>query len=99
MKLRVFSDIHVEVSPDRPLQTPGPEADLMVFSVDTGEGPGGITLSAEQSQRRGKSSLWLYGHTHASSDHNPDCTRVISNQLGYPGERNQGFDANMVIEI
>ncbi|MCC1498079.1 hypothetical protein [Alcanivorax sp. 1008] len=99
MKLEVFSDIHVDVSPDGPLQIPGPEANLMVFAVDIGEGLGGITLTAGQSQRRGKSSLLLYGHTHASFDENLDGTRVISNELGYPRERNYGFAPNEVIEI
>lgn len=47
----------------------------------------------------GKSALWLYGHTHASFDETLDGTRVISNQLGYPRERNHGFDPNKVIEI
>ena len=47
----------------------------------------------------GRSSLWVYGHTHASLDFNIKGTRVISNQMGYPGESGCGFNANFVVEI
>lgn len=98
MKPEVFSDIHVEVGPDRPLQIPGPESNLMVFALDIGEGLSGITLTAQQSQRRGKSTPWLYGHTHASFGKCLDGTRMISSQLSYPGKRNHRFDPNKVIK-
>ena len=47
----------------------------------------------------GRSSLWLYGHTHASLDFNLKGTRVISNQMGYPGESGCGFNPDLVIDI
>jgi len=47
----------------------------------------------------GKSAAWTYGHTHACFYETINGTQVISNQLGYPGERNHGFDPNKVIEI
>jgi hypothetical protein len=30
-------------------------------------------------------ALWVYGHTHECDDRTIGRTRIISNQLGYPG--------------
>lgn len=48
-------------------------------------------------------NIWCHGHTHTNNDFRAEggC-RVISNQLGYPGERGRtdnGFRADMVIEL
>ncbi|CAF0868924.1 unnamed protein product [Adineta ricciae] len=40
--------------------------------------------------------LWVYGHTHRSTDMLINSTRVVSNQLGYQGE-NCGYRPNMCI--
>ncbi len=37
-------------------------------------------------------ALWVYGHTHECDDQTIGNTRIISNQLGYPGECT-GFDS------
>ena len=36
-------------------------------------------------------ALWVYGHTHECDDHRIGTTRIISNQLGYPGSSG-GFE-------
>lgn len=45
-------------------------------------------------------ALWTFGHTH----HNVDFVaeggcRVVSNQLGYPGEQNRDFRPDLIIEV
>jgi predicted phosphodiesterase len=47
-----------------------------------------------------KIDLWCHGHTHTSTDFIAEngC-RVISNQLGYKGEDDTGFLADLMIEI
>ena len=45
-----------------------------------------------------RASLYLLDQ-HASLDFNLKGTRVISNQMGYPGESGCGFDPDLVIEI
>jgi predicted phosphodiesterase len=42
--------------------------------------------------------LWIYGHTHRSTDLKINSTRIISNQLGYSWE-NCGFRPNMKINL
>ena len=45
-------------------------------------------------------ALWCYGHTHTNSDFvTKDGCRVVSNQRGYPSEREQGFRPDLVIEV
>lgn len=45
-------------------------------------------------------SLWVHGHTHASSDYEIAGTRVICNPRGYaPDELNPGFDPGLVLSI
>lgn len=44
-------------------------------------------------------ALWIHGHTHIGSDFRAGVTRVISNQRGYPDERNEGFDPELVVKI
>jgi Icc-related predicted phosphoesterase len=46
-----------------------------------------------------KVPLWIHGHTHYNVDYTMGSTRVLSNQLGYPGEFCKGFDPSMVIEL
>lgn len=62
-------------------------------------GPMSRAFSSNLDHLLGKSALWIYGHTHACFDQTLDGTRVVTNQLGYPYERNHGFDPNKVIEI
>jgi Icc-related predicted phosphoesterase len=40
---------------------------------------------------RHQPALWIYGHTHECDDQTIGKTRIISNQLGYPGNSN-GFE-------
>ncbi|UJR24543.1 hypothetical protein I4U23_005918 [Adineta vaga] len=42
--------------------------------------------------------LWVYGHTHRSTDMFVNSTRILSNQLGYHGE-NCGYRPNMRISL
>ena len=42
--------------------------------------------------------LWVYGHTHRSTDFIVNSTRVVSNQVGYTWE-NTGFRSNMRITL
>ena len=42
--------------------------------------------------------LWVYGHTHRSTDLSVNSTRVVSNQLGYASEK-CGFRPNMKITL
>ena len=44
-------------------------------------------------------ALWIHGHTHVCSDFRVGVTRVISNQRGYPGEGDEGFDPGLVVKI
>ncbi len=37
---------------------------------------------------RHQPTLWVYGHTHECDDQTIGQTRIISNQLGYPGNSN-----------
>lgn len=46
--------------------------------------------------RRHQPALWLYGHTHYSREDHYGKTRVVSNQLGYPGE-DTGFSSDKII--
>ena len=43
--------------------------------------------------------LWIHGHTHYNVDYTLGSTRVLTNQLGYPGEFCNGFDPALVIEV
>ncbi|WP_018605972.1 metallophosphoesterase [Uliginosibacterium gangwonense] len=43
--------------------------------------------------------LWVHGHIHSSFDYMLGDTRVISNPRGYPDERNEDFQADLVVEI
>jgi len=42
--------------------------------------------------------LALHGHTHFAVDYQVDCTRVVSNPRGYPGEK-IGFNPGLVIDL
>ena len=44
-------------------------------------------------------SLWVYGHTHASLDTDICGTRVVSNQVCYPGESEDDFDPLKMITL
>ena len=46
--------------------------------------------------------LWLYGHSHTSSDKVVARTRLVANPLGYPWEQGQPdlhFDSRLLIEV
>ncbi|KVP17242.1 metallophosphoesterase [Burkholderia ubonensis] len=43
--------------------------------------------------------LWLHGHTHFPVDYTLMGTRVVSNPRGYPGEKLDGFNPTLIIEI
>lgn len=53
----------------------------------------------EELVSRSGAALWVYGHTHWSMDFRLDGVRVLSNQRGYPGEDNNGFDPRLVLEV
>jgi predicted phosphodiesterase len=44
-------------------------------------------------------SLWVHGHTHYVVDYTIGDTRVRTNPRGYPGERVEGFDPRLVIDV
>jgi Icc-related predicted phosphoesterase len=53
---------------------------------------------------RHQPALWVYGHTHECDDQTIGKTRIISNQLGYPGNSNvfecENFDeAGLPIDV
>ncbi len=43
--------------------------------------------------------LWIHGHLHKSFDYYIDKTRVICNPHGYPDEKIEGFNKELIIEI
>ncbi len=43
--------------------------------------------------------IWMHGHTHQSMDYQIGSTRIISNQRGYPGEQDTGFDPTRVVTV
>eukprot|EP00756_Hemistasia_phaeocysticola_P017965 Hpha_TRINITY_DN15565_c4_g4::TRINITY_DN15565_c4_g4_i1::g.108000::m.108000 len=43
--------------------------------------------------------LWMFGHTHYSTDATVDGVRVVSNQVGYPHERDQRYRQGLVVEL
>jgi predicted phosphodiesterase len=43
--------------------------------------------------------LWIHGHTHHCVDFDVNGTRVVSNQRGYPGEFESGFQPDYVVEV
>ena len=45
-----------------------------------------------------KPDLWIYGHTHRSLDTDVRGTRLVSNQQGYPGETETGYQDGLVID-
>lgn len=48
---------------------------------------------------RSRVPLWVHGHTHFNVDYRIGKTRILTNQLGYPGEQCHGFDPELVIEV
>jgi predicted phosphohydrolase len=46
-----------------------------------------------------RAQLWIHGHTHRSVEYQLGSTRVLSNQKGYPDQKNTGFVSNLVAEI
>lgn len=49
--------------------------------------------------KKSGAKLWIHGHTHHSTDYTIGDTRVLSNQRGYPGEGNTGFNPRFYIDI
>jgi hypothetical protein len=43
--------------------------------------------------------LWIHGHVHVSQNYMIGGTRIICNPRGYPEEANDGFAADLVVEI
>ncbi|MBL9118939.1 MAG: metallophosphoesterase family protein [Phycisphaerae bacterium] len=43
--------------------------------------------------------LWVHGHTHHAVDYRIGATRVLSNQRGYPTERDIGFRPELVVDL
>ena len=48
---------------------------------------------------RHQPALWVHGHMHDAFDYTLGRTRVLCNPRGYPGERGEGFDPRLVVEI
>jgi predicted phosphodiesterase len=44
-------------------------------------------------------TLWVHGHTHASSDYRIGDTRILCNARGYPDELNPDFVPGLVVEV
>jgi predicted phosphohydrolase len=42
--------------------------------------------------------LWIHGHTHYQCDYIVKGTRVLANQLGYPGEQ-KGFKSDLTVKV
>jgi Icc-related predicted phosphoesterase len=49
--------------------------------------------------RANRVRLWIHGHTHYNVDYKIGCTRIYSNQRGYPNERLQRFEAGNTINV
>jgi predicted phosphodiesterase len=50
--------------------------------------------------RKHRIDLWCFGHTHGNCDFKAkEGCRIVSNQMGYPGEGVLGFRPELVIEI
>ena len=43
--------------------------------------------------------LWCYGHTHSNDDRKINGTRIISNPLGYPYQRDVGYKPGFCVDI
>ena len=43
--------------------------------------------------------LWIHGHIHHTSDYMIGTTRVLANPRAYPDKPNEGFKADLVVEI
>ena len=56
---------------------------------------GAFALNLEALVQSSGALLWVHGHTHYCIDYKLGRTRVVSNQLGYPGERVTGFDPQL----
>lgn len=61
------------------------------------------SYASDLSRLMGRSTLWIYGHTHESVDFNIGGTRIVSNPRGYPDASgdsiNQDFDPALTLEI
>jgi hypothetical protein len=44
-------------------------------------------------------ALWTCGHVHHSHQYYIDNTLIAANPRGYPGEKDTGFDPNIIIDI
>src|SRR5947209_20113935 len=44
-----------------------------------------------------RAAAWIYGHTHRVADRDVEGTRLVSNPRGYPDERVEGFDPELVV--
>ena len=46
-----------------------------------------------------QADLWIYGHTHSNLDIKINQCRLLSNQKGYPNERVDDFNENLILTI
>lgn len=56
-------------------------------------------FTCNMEQFMGWEGLWLYGHTHDSSDFMVGDTRVVGNPRGYGAENAGGFNEDLILEI
>ncbi len=47
----------------------------------------------------GSAALWVHGHTHFAVDRVVACTRIVSNQRGYPDEPAEGFQPTCIVDV
>lgn len=86
-------------SPDRTVVVTHHAPSHRCTNPDFSFGPMTHAFSSSLGHLLGRSAIWIHGHTHACFDETINGTRVVSNQLGYPNERNHGFDPCRLIEI
>jgi len=44
-------------------------------------------------------NLWISGHPHYSCDHHIGKTRIVSDQRGYSGLEDTGFDVSLAVDL
>ncbi len=95
MRIRVFSDIHLEFADWEP---PAADADVVVIAGDLHPKRKGLAWISRHFAESG-AGLWVHGHTHRSVDYQVGRTRVFANQRGYPGQAKTGFDERAVLVV
>ena len=59
----------------------------------------GFASNLEEFIIKTKPNIWIHGHVHESSDYFVGQTRVVCNPRGYPDEKVDGFQQQLIIEI